>query len=160
MQFDDHIQILGIRTWGYIQEIKKYGPCGKIVIKVEQLINMLNRGIDVVIKETSIKPLYMLIKEYNLLNENNDDINKATKAEEFLGSKLIKDYKKIDDLFIKNNPLEDDTTEEEKRNIEISADTVNMKAKKKLKRHLLFKETKITTSNNNDHEYNDIDFDI
>jgi hypothetical protein len=103
------IQIDGILDKGLVYEIGRYGPCGKIMVRVDHLINMLNRGVRVSIPEKWLEDVYLLVKQYNLTVEktNSKNYKVASQAEYTLEKTLLSDviYKELIDK--KNNPLED-----------------------------------------------------
>jgi hypothetical protein len=115
----DYIQVLAVRDWGYIPEIKAYGPFSKRMIRIDQLVNMLNRRCLVELKEEDLNDLLLFITEYNYMVKisKNKDLKEAIIAKEEVEKQLKKLIVKETLLEKKLNPLEDDTSDRELENI-------------------------------------------
>jgi hypothetical protein len=118
LSFDDYLPLEELYEWGYIPEFKIYGPCKKFMVKIGDLINALNRRVQLKIPDEYIEPLYILIKEYNTIASNKEGASLATVAEHELELILFKKEKEFEEKAQIENPLADNTTETEMNNIE------------------------------------------
>jgi hypothetical protein len=103
-----YIQVIEIFDWGYIPEIKRYGPCKKTMCTLGEVVNMLNRGVTLKLAEHWIEPVYLFIKQYNLLIEKTGlKRTKALNAESLLYKELYHEAKVLEDEEDIKNPLVD-----------------------------------------------------
>lgn len=169
---EDYMSIERIRDWDWIPELKIYGPVSKRMVRVDDIINILNRGVEVFLSRANMEKLYIFIKEYNIIARESKEfahIIPATIAEEYLEKKLFKaSYREMTED-MKNNPLDDSLPDEEVKEIEQihSADSlptfiVPKKVKgtpmKRPKRYELFKDN-IVQGSTQKSEFDNIDLD-
>lgn len=120
LTFEDYIPLSSIEEWGYIPEFKRYGPCGRLMVKVGDLINALNRRVKLTIPEKFIGPIYVLIKEYNMNVEQDKSsgLKEASIAEHELDLILYKEECRVEKEEQLANPIDDSTTQEEMEEIQ------------------------------------------
>jgi len=166
----DYLQIVKIKDWDWIPELKIYGPVGKRMVRVDDIINMLNRGLFVQMSKENMQKLYLFIKEYNLVLKNTKEfshLTQATTAEASLEELLYKDVYTQELQERQNNPLDDAISDAEALEIaQIDSDAeqrvllpkrISTKKIKKVKHYELFKDTKVTSGPPPD--YNNIELD-
>jgi hypothetical protein len=108
-----------ILDWVWIEEFHGYGPFKKCLLKVSDIINMLNRNISIKIPDKYLKDIYMIVKQHNLIAEEmiklKEDAKIADNAEYKLEKWLKLNITRDSRLQAEYNPLEDnDTVAEEK----------------------------------------------
>ncbi len=115
------ISVEKVLDWGFIPELKIYGPCGRRMIRLDQIINMLNRNVRLRISHDWTEKIYLFVKEYNILCASDKrfaHLTKATTAEQLLESQLFKTSTAYELEDKKNNPLDDNLTQQEAIEIE------------------------------------------
>ena len=162
-----YISIIKIAGYDFIPELKVYGPVGKRMARVDQIINMLNRGVDVIISKENNEKLYLFIKQYNLYVDTIKGfkkLEKATLAEEILYKRLFKTAMEEEEKEKEENPLIDSITKDDVKKIEnifTESDIEQLVNTKKIKRkrikvHEIFSDAEIS-ENISDNKFNNIE---
>jgi hypothetical protein len=115
------VKVERINDWGYIPELKIIGPVGKRMVRMDSLVNMLNRKVDIKLPIAWVEKIYLFVKQYNLTVDQSKHLTTARKAdvaELLLESKLFKDIRRIQDEDRLDNPLDDDLSDSEISQIE------------------------------------------
>lgn len=66
LKLEDRI-FVEIRSYEYLHEISRNGPISKILVKVSDIIEMLNRKIDVVVPEKWISEIHRITVAHNMM---------------------------------------------------------------------------------------------
>lgn len=107
---ESFIRVEGVYTSDWIPFLKTYGPLRRCSIKVKDIINLLNNGVQVKLTEEKQQALYIFIKQWNLNCEINNR-PKAVKAEEVLYKMVYKQAIDLENKDDSENPFVEDPKE-------------------------------------------------
>lgn len=174
---DMFFTVLGVDTWDWIPLLHAYGPLKKCTIKIKDIINLLNNGVSVRLRDEQNEQLYLFLKKYHLyLDSINSNLPRASVAEDILYKRVHKTTQTRELIEQISNPLEIDPRED---NFEIVSEKVlsskkdsgvgtikGIEVKQKIKKPRAYEiigesvnEFSSITSTDND-LYKEIDFDV
>lgn len=112
-----------IAGYVFIKEINGWGPVSHLLLKITDIINLLERDIEVVIQPKWLNEIFLLVKQYNIVAKASN-AKEAVKAEDYLAGKLNVVVRKREVDINKSNPFHDPTRGYERRKTQVNNQSI------------------------------------